>query len=143
LATLLLAKPKDIEANCKMGTTNVDESCQMTFLYPSGQTAILSSSIIKNTGIKAEITFEKGTIRINPRWHEPSSIVIQKSGQKSEIIDYQNKGFGFSYEALAVMEDINNGYLENSFMTHSFSLSIIETLDEVRKICGIHYPEDY
>jgi hypothetical protein len=51
-------------------------------------------------------------------------------------------GWGYSYEADAVQEDLQAGRTENAWMTHQFSQELMGLLDEIRSQIGLTYPNE-
>jgi len=54
----------------------------------------------------------------------------------------KESGAGYQYEARHVGECLRKGWIESPVMTHSDSLLIMETMDRIRSIAGIHYTVD-
>lgn len=143
LALLIMGKPTEIQAVASIGETKVDENCGLLFKYDSGQLAILHSSIIANTETEAFIYGENGTIHIPSRWHGPISCInILRKDKVTEQISIANEGNGYTYEAKEVMSCLKEGKRQSLFLPHNFSLTLIKTLDEIRRKAGICYPQD-
>ncbi len=140
LSLLLLGKPKDIKAIASIGKTNVDESCAMIMKYPKNKMAILDASIITKTSTEALIYGTKGTIRINSRWHEPTSLTIFVEGKEPQDIFFDYDSNGYRYEAEEVQRCLRAKKLSSDLLNHHMSLDLIELLDEIRMIAGIYYP---
>lgn len=51
-------------------------------------------------------------------------------------------GNGYHYEALEVQKMLKEGRMESPVMPWEESLQIMKELDEIRRICGIRYPQD-
>jgi len=141
LSLLLLGKPTGIKAMATIGKTNVDESCGVLLKYPNNKSAILDASIAYETKTEAFIYGTEGTIRINGRWHEPTSLTLLKPGVPSKDIFFEFHSNGYSYEAQAVMNCLANNETENKLMSLDFSLDLIELLDNIRKEANIFYPQ--
>ena len=142
LALLLLGKPVDIKAIASIGKTNVDENCAMLFKYPANKMAILDCSIVTKTATEALIYGTKGTIRINGRWHEPTSLTVLIDGKDPQDYFFDFDTNGYSYEIEEVQRCLGAKQLSSDLLSHHFSLDLIELLDEIRRIAGIHYPNN-
>lgn len=142
LSLLLLGKPTNIKAIATFGKTNVDENCGAILKYPNNKMALLHSSIVTKTTTEAYIYGTKGTIRINTRWHEPTSLTLMIDGQEPQDIFFDFDSNGYRYEAEEVQKCLRAGKLMSDLMSHHFSLDLIELLDEIRMIAGIHYPNN-
>ena len=142
LSLLLLGKPQNVQATASIGRTNVDENCGMLLKYDNNRMAILQSSIITETGTEAHIFGEKGTIRINSRWHEPTSITLIPYDGEPKDFFFEFDSNGYRYEAEEVMQCLRNGQKESKLMSLDFSLDLIELLDTIRMNAGIYYPKN-
>ncbi len=142
LSLLLLGKPTDIKAVASIGKTNVDESCGMLLKYPDNKMAILHSSIVTKTSTEAYIYGTKGTIRINTRWHEPTSLTVMVDGKEPKDYFFDFDSNGYRYEAEEVHRCLRAKKLGSELLSHHFSLDLIELLDEIRMVAGIYYPNN-
>jgi hypothetical protein len=55
---------------------------------------------------------------------------------------HREEGHGYQFEARHVNSCLNKGLTESPVMCHADSLLLIETLDRIRKSCGIRYEAD-
>ena len=140
LSLLLLGKPNSIKAMANIGPTRVDESCGILLQYPNHKMALLHSSIVAETETTALICGEKGNIRINSRWHEPTSITLLLDGEDPKDIFFEYSSNGYSYEIEEVIKCLSEGKTESDLLSLDFSLDLIELLDEIRLKAGIFYP---
>ena len=133
-----LAKPIDIDAKAYFLENGVDESCEMVFNYDDGVKAFLKSTLVEKTPTEAIFTCEKGIVKINSRFHEPSSVTLMENG-KEETFTFDTKTIGYSYEIEHFNELFRNGITESPVMTHQMSKDLIELLDKVRQLIGLDY----
>ncbi len=138
LALHTLGVPENIEANAKLGTTEVDENCDVFLTYPNGAKAELKSSITEKTPTTAEFELERASIRISSMWHEPSTVSITTTeGTINKTFDVAS--YGYEYEAKHVQDMLRKGRIESDVMTPEKSLELITVLDEIRKQIGLEY----
>jgi predicted dehydrogenase len=137
-ALSILGYPEEVNARATLGKTGVDEDCTVQLQYKNGATASLFSAVTQETDTTATLEFEKGTIIINSRFHEPSSITIQKEG-KSERIEFKVTTNGYNYEAVHVQEMLLQNRKESTIMSFEKSLQLISLLDTVREKIGLRY----
>ena len=140
-AISMIGNPENISANAILGQTGVDEECSMTLDYKNGVRAQLFSSVTKETKTEATIEFEKGTLIIHSRFHEPTSITIFK-GEKKETKNFDVQTNGYNFEAEHVQEMLFQQRKESTIMTFDMSLKLIHLLDSVRSKIGLYYKED-
>ncbi len=137
-ALTILGYPEEIIAKATFGKTGVDETCTMQLLYKNNVTASLFSAITLKTDTRAIIELENGTITINSRFHEPSSITIEKNG-KSDTITFKSNTNGYNFEAIHAQEMLSKNRIESTLMTFEKSRLLIQLLDAVRKEIGLQY----
>lgn len=134
----MLGIPDEIEASAQMSSTDVDESCSMKFQYKNGVSAILFSSVVENTNTEALVTFEKGTVKIHSRFHQPSRVTIT-SGKEVIEKEFEVPTNGYNFEAEHVSQLLLDGLTESPVMTFERSLQLIQTLDDIRSKIGLTY----
>ena len=138
MAMSTLGVPERIEAKASFHDTGVDEDCDIIFEYKNGVEAELGSSIIKQTPTAAIIQFEKATLTLNTRFHEPTSIIIQ-TPEGEETKEFKVNSNGYNFEAEHVQKMLREGKTESTEMTFEKSLQLIELLDKVRTKIGLEY----
>ena len=140
LAYLLIGKPDTIKAIGTLSTGGIDEDCSVLFHYKSGQHAVLESSLVSQTDLPAEITGEKGTIKILDPWYEKSKgIELHEYGEGKIIYPCQWEGHGLQYEIQEVLNCIQQNKIESDKLSHAFSLEMIEIMDEIRSQIHVIY----
>jgi len=83
----------------------------------------------------------KGSIVI-PNFWRASSATLQVDGKEKEIIEIPFDGNGYCYEAREVEHCLREGKLQSDLMTWDESISVLKTMDELRKQWGLKYPSD-
>lgn len=126
-----LGMPDSIEAQATFFDNGADSSCEMIFQYPNAK-AFLKSTLLEQTPTQAIFTCEKATIRINSRFHQPSSVTIQQ-GTKEETITFPHTTNGYSFETEHFNELLRNDRKESDVMSFEMSKNLIQLLDTVRK----------
>ncbi|WP_299222720.1 Gfo/Idh/MocA family oxidoreductase [uncultured Aquimarina sp.] len=137
-ALSILGYPKEIEANAKFNDNGIDENCTMLLTYKNNTQASLYCSITEKTNTEAIIELEKGTITINSRFHEPSSVTITRDGI-SKLHEFTVDTNGYSFEAIHVQEMLEQGNTESTIMNFDKSLQLIRLLDTVRDKINLYY----
>ncbi len=142
-ALITLGKPSCIKTIPQFSPTGIEESIAIAFGYPGGEMASLVSSFACYSSIQTEFWCEKGYIRLNKRWHSPTQVILWKEGDPGEqiLVSEPVKGFGYNLEAAHVMERLDAGKTESELMPLSFSLDLMNMLDEIRKDAGIIFKD--
>jgi predicted dehydrogenase len=135
--------PSDIKAIVDLAPTGVDRTMAMTFGYPGGEFAQLTSSLAGCSDTQTEIWCEKGFIRV--RKIDPWTVKVTvsvKEVSEDDFIFHQENGFGLFLEAQHVMECLDAGLSESPSLPFSFTLQQMQLLDRIREIAGIRYPTE-
>ncbi len=138
MAYSLLGKPDKIEAKAEFTETNVDASCDIRFSYPDGVKAELFSTLLENTPTTAEIELEKGTIFLNSRFHEPTSVKITSEG-KEETFEFGVETKGYNFEAEHVTRMLQEGKTESNIWNLDKTHDLMELLDAIREKINLKY----
>jgi predicted dehydrogenase len=135
IALSVLGRPDSIESSITAASTGVDEQCAILFKYKNGAMAQLFSSFSSNLPTEADISGNKGRIRLASRFYEPGTRVLYYPGRTDteENISFKKEpGWGYQFEARHVADCIRAGLTESPVMSFDDSLLLMETLDRVR-----------
>lgn len=138
LCYVVLGIPSEILAKSNFHQSGADLQTSMILQYDSAQ-AILHSSFVSTSNIKATINGTKGRINLNPLWHQTQSYTLTIDEQEQEIVLPTN-GKGFTYEIEECHICINENRIESKLWSHQNSLDLIKMVDEVRNQIGLVYP---
>ena len=138
LCYVVLGIPSEILAKSNFHQSGADLQTSMILQYDSAQ-AILHSSFVSTSNIKATINGTKGRINLNTLWHQTQSYTLTIDEQEQEIVLPTN-GKGFTYEIEECHICINEKRIESKLWSHQNSLDLIKMVDEVRNQIGLVYP---
>lgn len=133
-----MGKPIDIDAKAVFFDNGVDASCDVIFNYYDGIKAFLKSSLIEKTPTEAIFTCEKGRIKINSRFHQPSTVTTYLRG-KEKTHDFGYTTLGYNFEIEHFNELLRQNKIESPIMTHDFSRNLMGLLDDVKRLIGLRY----
>jgi len=140
-ASMILGTPAECVSLATLGDTKVDEQASCILKYRGGAHAILHSSIRCETGQDAYIAGTKGSLYIHKQCWKPQKMSIQwHASQEQEEIVMPFVGNGFNYEIEHFGKLIKKGEKDSDVMSLEESLSIIETMDQMRNSWGLSYP---
>ena len=117
-------------------------------LAKSAQTACLTVAIDRNLSQTMNIIGTKGVIRVNKFWMADRAdlYTFSDSGELAgtPTLSYTPEwiGNGYQYEAEEVMRCVMAGVKESPVMPLSESLSVMETLDAIRREWRLVYPQE-
>lgn len=133
-----LGKPDSIEAKAQFFDSGADSECLITLKY-NKVTAHLKSTLLEKTNTEAIFHCENGTIKINGRFHEPSSVTLIDNDGNSELKEFENNSIGYSYEIEHFNQLLRTGQTESNIMSFEKSKELIGTLDAIRELIGLEY----
>jgi predicted dehydrogenase len=134
--------PDEVKAFASFGPTGSEESLSAIFRYSDSRMATIYSSFKTNTGIGCDILCEKGNLTAS-RGRDMNQRVIQGlHGTEKETFVFSPPALGYHWEAEEVMKCLGEGLTESPVVPLSFSLKLINTLDEIRNAAGIVFPAD-
>jgi predicted dehydrogenase len=142
ISKLLLGQPLEMKATGVMAPSGVDMNCSIATKYASGATASLFSTFAAQTDTTCTVYGTLGKIYMHPRFHETKGMTLTIYGGEERVMETERLGWGYSYEADAVQEDLHAGRTENAWMTHQFSQELMGLLDEIRSQIGLTYPNE-
>lgn len=137
-----LGEPDQIIAKADFAETGVDESIVIRFDYPDGVSASIFASFMAASGVGTDIFCEKGTLRLRRSNAINQSLEVEKQGSEVKRFIWDVEAVaGLKLEAAEAMRCLDENRLQSDIMPHSLSLSLIKTLDIIRRKAGIIYPE--
>ena len=138
-ASMILGKPNRISSMANIGKTDVDEENSIILGYKNGAIATLCSSIQSLHSSDLFIRGTNGSIRVEGQFWQPRKMEIEIDG-KTQIKEFNVEGIGYHYEASAMMECISKGQVQCDVMPWAESISIMETIDQIKNQWGLVYP---
>lgn len=138
---ILDQEPEKIVSQPTIGETGVDEQNSMLFQYANGALAVLNSAVQTSYPHEGMICGTEGMIKLPPLFWQPDRFILC-SGGKEEEFKYDRLGNGYCFEAVAVMNDLRNGKIENDIMSWEQSRRLIRTMDRVREQWNLKYPRE-
>lgn len=140
MAAMIFGVPQKIRAQGQLGVTGVDEQTSMILEYASGAVATIASSVRAELPSEAILSGTKGSIKIHAPLFCPTRLTLQIEGKADEVIELPPEGRGYQYQAAATMEALRHGKLERPELSWAESISIMETMDEIRRQLDFKYP---
>lgn len=140
LAHMLLGEPETVAGSARMGETGVDEESTAILGYEGGAKATLTMAVRRETSCEASIIGTSGSIRITAPWWQSDRIIVARESGDEDKLDIPFKGNGYTHEAEEFMELIRTGKLESDVMPLAESLSVMKSMDRIRRKWGLKYP---
>jgi len=137
----LLGTPATILASASFNPVGADDQVATIFRHAGGQlTSTVSASKTLGPNV-ASILGTKGRIDLDDTWYAPTSFSVYDS-ENAVLERYESavSGRGMQFEAAEAERLIRQGSIESELLPTSESISIMETLDEIRRQIGLRYP---
>jgi predicted dehydrogenase len=142
LALHLLGEPARITATGHLAPTGADDSCHAILEYADGRSAVITSTLLCQTSITAEIAGTTGMIRLPTPWYKNDQLSWNEQGEPAQTIELEPMINGFEYQIKEVMSCLSAGLIESPRMSHAFSLGMARTMDTIRAQLGVKYPTE-
>lgn len=139
LAYWVLGLPDTIQVSVKFHDTGVEKQIAILMEYP-GAMALLYSGLTSHSEMRAEISCSKGTLTIDPRWHETSGYT--ELGEPPIHKPFPKRGKGYTYEVEEVHRCLRSGLKESPSWSHADSLALHGLLQQIRELAGIEFPSE-
>lgn len=138
LAYLVLGLPEKILATSNFYRTGVEIQTSMIFSYPHAQ-AVLYSGLNSKSEMKAEISGTKGSLFLDPRWHEAGGYGIENVEEYLHF-DLLKTGNGYTYEIEEVHRCLQNRLTQSTLWNHQNSKDLMWIMDQIREQANVVFP---
>lgn len=132
--------PSEISARASFAPSGTEDSVCIIFRYDDGRMANLYSSFRTAAGIGSDLFCENGNLHFSRGRDMSQRLVVDIHGKESREYSMIPAGMGYQFEAMEVMQCLNEGKTESDVVPHSFSMDLIKTLDRIRVAAGIVFP---
>jgi predicted dehydrogenase len=140
LCSMVLGPPDRVTGDGVLGSTGVDEQVAAVLHHPEGRLGVVKAAIRVRLSCTARISCSRGSIDLPAFMHRPQHLeVSDRSG--TERIECGYEGEGLRFEVVEVHACLDAGRTESSTMPLDESISIAETLDAIRRVVGLEYPD--
>ena len=141
-ASMIFGTPTKITAVSDQAFTGVDAQTGILLQYDGGQQACLFTSLETRTPNWACISGTEARLEIEGVFYAPSRFRIVSRDGDVEQFDFPHEGHGLRHQAETVGHCLRAGLTESDLMPLDETISIMETLDEIRRQIGLVYPSE-
>lgn len=138
-ASMVLGAPQNVDSQAVIGETGIDEETVVWLEYASGAQAELTTSMRRRLANSARIYGSDGYLEVTPEFWKSRKLVLVSNGQEQHIAT-PFAGHGDQFQALEVHRCLAQGRTESAIMPLDETLSIMQTMDQLRAQWGLHYP---
>ncbi len=142
LSLYMFGKPKVLKAHSVLDSNNIDLTTSMISEHSTGTMCNLTSTSLAARPVKASFYGTKGKLEFDNWWFTPCNFTLTLNDKEPEIHEFPADVNGYEYEAIEAMNCLKEGKTESEIMPHSFTILLMEMMDEIRSQCGITYPQE-
>ena len=139
-ASMVLGRPVRGTGLSHLGQTGVDEQFAAALEHGDGRISAITAGTRTASPHEATVLGTEGYVRIHSPWWQPEAMTISKPGEEDEVVREPTEENGFRYEAAEVMRCLGAGERESPIMPLDETVSVLETIDEIRAAWGLRYP---
>lgn len=142
-ASMVLGTPVRVTAVSDQAFTGVDATTSVLMQYAGGAHAVVTSSLEAAGMNAASVAGTEARVEIDPTWYRPTRMrLVSRDGSVVEVVDAPHEGKGLRHQAAEVARCVAADRLESDVMPLDETVSIMATLDEVRRQIGLVYPSE-
>jgi predicted dehydrogenase len=142
LSLYMFGKPSVIKAHSILDHNNIDHTTSMISQHDSGTMCNLTSTSVANRPVTASFYGTNGRLEFDNWWFTPVNFTLSVDEKEPELFEFPAIVNGYEYEIMEAGKCLRAGKLESDLMPHSFTLQLMEMMDEIRKQCRIVYPAE-
>ena len=145
-ASMVLGTPARLTAVSDQAFTGVDATTSVLMQYAGGAHAVVTTSLEAAGMNAASVAGTEARVEIDPTWYRPTRMrLVARDGDVIEVVDVDGGdaaegGKGLRHQAAEVARCLADGRIESDVMSLDETVSIMATLDEVRRQIGLVYP---
>jgi predicted dehydrogenase len=138
-AYFVLGKPEKITAKGVI-ENGVDLQTSAIFEYSGGRQAVINTVMNSKTPTSASINGTKARLELATSFYRPTDMrIVYNDGR---IVEFKNeyRGHGLREQAIYFEKMLITGKKDSELLPISETVSIMETMDEIRSQIGLKYP---
>lgn len=140
-ASMVLGTPTRVTAVSDPAFTGVDATTSVLLQYADGAHATVTTSLEAAGMNAASIAGTEARVEIDPTWYRPTRMrLVARDGAVVDVVDAPHEGKGLRHQAAEVARCVTDGRVESDVLPLDETVSVLETLDEVRRQIGLVYP---
>ncbi len=140
-AHFVLGRPDRVVASGSLTSTGVDGQAAILYSTASGAEALLSTSMLVSTPVRATVSGSLASIDIDAPFVAPGGFAVYRDGLDAPLrwedpteLRWRD---GLVWQATAVAHHVADGLTESPLHPLDVSIAVLETLDEARRQLGL------
>ena len=141
-ASFVLGAPTGVVARGTLTETGVDRQVSAVLTYASAAQSVVHTTLAARTPTVAAISGSEARIELDGPFYTPRVVrLVTRDGEVHESAPPVIEGhLGLCHEAAHVAQLVADGASESPLLPWRETISVMETLDELRAQVGVRYP---
>ncbi|MCU1559912.1 MAG: oxidoreductase, partial [Mycetocola sp.] len=142
-ASSVFGTPAQVTASATFRETGADASVATIFTYDDDRIATTLSASDAHGPNVASVIGTEGRIDIDSVWYSASSFTVYNNA--NDVLESYTSnvvGRGMQFQAFELERLVAAGELQSDVLPHSETVSIMHTLDDIRRQIGVVYPSE-
>ncbi len=135
-AQMVLGAPTTVQAVGVLAENGVDVEDSLLLAHADGAQALLSATLTSDSPGGAVIIGTEGRITLEPRFHHPTRVVLERRGHDPVVAEPPTTGRGYAHQMAHVAQCLAEGRGESPVMPLADTLTVMDTLDRALDIVG-------
>jgi predicted dehydrogenase len=140
MASMIFGSPTKVLAAGSIADSGIDEQVTALLQNENGSVASMYVSLRANAAPDITLLGDRGKIHVHAPMFAPSKLTLKVGDAKEEVLQLPFAGNGYQFEAVEAANCIMDGRTESAVMPLGETLTIMQTMDEIRRQLGIKYP---
>jgi len=140
MASMVFGKPSKVLAVGSIGKSGVDEHDAILLQHASQAIANLFVSLRVSASPDLTVYGDRGKIHVHAPLFCPQALTVSINGEPDQVLQLPFAGNGYQFQAMDAAECIREGRTESAVMPLDETLSIMQTMDDIRRQFGLKYP---
>lgn len=141
LAQHFLGDVKEVQCLARLYPTGIDAGATISLRHDADALSSLTCAFDGHGPGSFRIFGTKGWVEIQPRFHHPTTVTVNRAGALPRVIETRPIGKGYAHQFAEVTECVLAGRTESSTMPLSDTLEVMRVLSECTRQAGIQYRE--
>lgn len=120
----------------------VDRDFSAALGYGEGRSAAVAGGLSAESAGRAVVAGTDAWVEVEPRFHHPTAIVVNRRGTGPERFELPATGSGYFHELAHVQECLRAGRSESEIMPLADTVEVMRVLEEGCRQLGVAYAED-
>ncbi|MDQ1627151.1 MAG: hypothetical protein QOI54_895 [Actinomycetota bacterium] len=139
-ASMVLGTPTRVLALSDPAFTGVDATTSALLQHDGGRHAVVTTTLEATGSNRAAIIGTEARLELHSRFYRSPTLTLTSRDDVVEVFEAPAETRGLRHQAAEVMRCLREGRTESEVMPLDETVSIMATMDEIRRQIGLAYP---